>query len=237
MHTFIQISDCHIDDNKIILGVNALNNLEKIIKKISTTKHQALVISGDLTHNGSLNSYKLLKEKLDTLTTDLFIIAGNHDNIDNLNQVFTKNVATNFNLGIWKIISINSVQTAKADGYLTKKELLKLNNTLKYSKAKYHIIIMHHPPLSKKNKWKGALPHDNSNKLFATLNKYSSIKAILCGHVHRADEFNTAKLKLISCPSTATQYNEKTKIGFKRYTLFNNGNIKHHTKWLSKSSL
>jgi Icc protein len=53
MKHFIQISDCHIDDNTQTMGVNSHENLTKVVDKITTLQSDALLISGDLTHNGT----------------------------------------------------------------------------------------------------------------------------------------------------------------------------------------
>ena len=61
MPKLIQISDCHIDDQPMAMGVNSQDNLKKIIQQISLVDFDALLISGDLTHNGGIKSYQILK--------------------------------------------------------------------------------------------------------------------------------------------------------------------------------
>jgi Icc protein len=42
------------------MGVNSHENLTKVVDKITTLQSDALLISGDLTHNGTLHSYCIL---------------------------------------------------------------------------------------------------------------------------------------------------------------------------------
>jgi 3',5'-cyclic AMP phosphodiesterase CpdA len=46
--SFIQISDSHIDDNKLVLGVDSQANLGSIVSMISDQNYDVLLISGDL---------------------------------------------------------------------------------------------------------------------------------------------------------------------------------------------
>jgi Icc protein len=54
----------------------------------------------------------------------------------------------------------------------------------------------------------------------------------LWGHAHQEKEFKRGKIRLISCPSTALQFDSEKRIGFNRYTLYDNGNLKYDTQWL-----
>ena len=46
-YSFIQISDCHIDDEKNVWGTDSQKNLSTIVKSISNRNYTALIISGD----------------------------------------------------------------------------------------------------------------------------------------------------------------------------------------------
>ncbi len=232
MKRLIQISDCHIDDNPESMGVDTHNNLKKIVHKINTIDFDTLLISGDLSHNGTLNSYELLSDILSPLNNDLVIISGNHDDTKNINQLFSKNLVNSFYLDNWEIIITDSVQQSKTSGYLTQAELSKLDYSLKNSKAKYNIIVLHHPPVSMQSNWDDALSLINPDEFFSIVDKYPKIKAILWGHAHQAGEFSHEKIKLIACPSTAVQFDNEKRIGFNQYTLYDNGNLEFDTQWL-----
>jgi len=92
------------------MGVDTHSNLKKIIDKITTVNFDTLLISGDLAHNGTPESYPILKEILSPLQNNIVVMPGNHDNAENLSQLFGKNLAPNFSLGDWEIITTDSVQ-------------------------------------------------------------------------------------------------------------------------------
>jgi Icc protein len=231
-HSFIQISDCHIDDVEFCMGVNTRTNLKKIIHKIININTDALLISGDLTHHGTITSCKTLQQILSPMQTKLLVMSGNHDIQNNLDAIFSKNLFSQFALGEWEIISTNSVQISKTSGFLTQHELAKLDLNLAQSNAKYILIVLHHPIVPMRSTWDDSLSLENPKALFNVLDKYPKIQAILFGHAHQAAEFSRFGVKIISCPSTALQFNDETRIGFNHYTLRTNGQLTINTQWI-----
>ena len=232
MNTLIQISDCHIDNNPQSTGLNAHNNLTRIIDKITSISTDALLISGDLTHNGSLSSYQTLKQMLAPIQAQLFVIAGNHDNQANLKTIFGTQLFERFSLGNWEVISVDSVRPNQTSGYISQAALGKLDKLLQQSSAKYNLLVLHHPIVPMNSSWDDALSLENPEELFALLSKYPKIQAVLFGHAHQAAEFKQHNLKIISCPSTALQFDHKNKIGFNHYMLHDNGKLEYQTQWL-----
>ncbi len=233
VHNFIQISDCHIDDNPQSMGVDTHQNLARIINEITPIKSDALLISGDLTHNGTPDSYTKLKELLTPIQSDIFVIKGNHDS-DNLTTTFARCLFKKISLGVWDIISINSVQANKTSGYLSKNSLSELNAQLNQSTANFIIVMLHHPIVPMNSTWDDSLSLENPQDLFAVLDKYTKIRAVLFGHAHESAEFNKRGLKIIACPSTAVQFTDEKRIGFNYYTLNDNGRLEYETRWVAQ---
>ncbi len=114
--SFIQISDSHIDDEKLVMGVDSQANLTCVVEHISKQLYDALIFSGDLSHNGTINSYIRINEILKPLNNKACILPGNHDNKSNLAKIFDNSLLSNFQLNDWEIISIDSVQNEKVSG-------------------------------------------------------------------------------------------------------------------------
>jgi len=89
----IHISDIHISPNPI-LGHDPIANFVHCLRHVETYHADAdrIVITGDLTHHGRVDSYRRLKEILDTspLKGDLAprLMIGNHDDRENFASVF-----------------------------------------------------------------------------------------------------------------------------------------------------
>jgi len=228
----IQISDCHIDDQRLAMGVDSQKNLGSVIKRIQTVKSDALLISGDLTHHGTLNSYQILKKILSPIEQPIFVIKGNHDDAKNLEQVFKENLFKSFRLDNWEIIHIDSVQTGKTSGLASEVALLELDDACLNSNADHVMVVLHHPIVPMNSSWDDKLSLENPQDLFKVIDKHSKIRGIVFGHAHEASEFSRLGKKIISCPSTALQFTQETRIGFNEFELNKNGTINLKTQWI-----
>ncbi len=232
MTKFIQISDCHIDDQTLAMGSDTQANLKTIIKEISNLEFDALLISGDLTHNGTLNSYELLQEILSPIKQPIYVFGGNHDNANHLNQIFKNNLFNSFSLGKWSVVSIDSVQPNKTSGWVAKEALKTLDETLKAVNSEHVIVALHHPIVPMNSSWDDELSLENPQDLFQVLNKYSKIRGVVFGHAHEAAEFAHDNFKIISCPSTALQFTSESRIGFNKFDLRDDGQLDWQTQWI-----
>lgn len=232
MPTLIQISDCHIDDKTKAIGVDTQKNLNNVVKRLIQIPADLLVISGDVSHHGSISSYTIVKNILSVVKIPLLMFAGNHDNKENLQGVFSKNINERQQIGDWAIHTIDSVKKNHTSGFVSKQALEQLNHALQNCQAKFQILVLHHPIVSMQSSWDDALSLENPQDLFNVIDKYPKIKAILWGHAHEAKSFIRKGVHLVSCPSTAVQFNEQDKIGFNIYQLKDNGKIEFKTQWL-----
>ena len=230
--SFIQISDSHIDNDKFVMGVDSQKNLSAIVSNISKHYFDALLISGDLAHNGTLESYQKLQKILNPIESKIYILHGNHDDFSNLIQIFNESSLCNLIIGCWEVITIDSVQVGKVSGRLNDGQLHALSQKITTSCAQYIALCLHHPPVSMESGWDDALSLENPEDLFAVIDQFDNIKAIMWGHAHQCAEFNRKGVKLFSCPSTALQFNGQSGIGYNHYTLNDDGEIYCKTHWL-----
>ena len=231
--SFIQISDSHIDDDNLVMGVDSQANLESIINMISQkNNYDALLISGDLAHNGTLESYQKLQKIIDPIKTKIYVLPGNHDDLSNLYTIFKQSFLCNFYIGCWEVVTIDSVQVGKVSGRLNDKQLNYLSLQIRSSSAKYIALCLHHPPVSMQSTWDDEMSLENPEDLFAVIDQFDNIKAVMWGHAHQCSEFVRNGVKLFSCPSTAVQFHGSSSIGYNHYTLNDNGEIYCKTQWL-----
>jgi len=230
--SFIQISDIHIDDDKFVMGVDSQTNLAAIVNFISRQDYDALIISGDLAHNGTLESYQKLQKILYPIETKIYVLPGNHDNLSKLSQIFNQSSFRNLIIGCWEVITIDSVQVGKVSGRLSDEQLHSLSQQISSSSAKYIALCLHHPPVSMQSDWDDEMSLENPDDFFAVIDQYDNIKAVMWGHCHQCSEFSRKGVKLFSCPSTALQFNGQSGIGYNHYTLNEDGEINCKTQWI-----
>ena len=231
-NSFIQISDSHIDDEKNVWGTDSQKNLSSVVKSIASRNYNALIISGDLTHNGTSSSYSIFKEIAKPISAKLSVVPGNHDNKLNLSSAFSQNYLTKLTIADWEIISMDSVQDNKTSGLLRKDELKLLTENILSSTKKFIVLCLHHPPISMNSNWDDQKSLENPDDFFNTIDKFSNIKAVIWGHAHQGSEFNRNDVKLFSCPSTTLQFNGPEMIGYNHFNLSDEGEINCETVWL-----
>ena len=79
----LHLSDIHLTKHgEIIWGTDTLSNLNKALDKIKKfTNIDAIIISGDISNDGSLWTYEYIDEQFGKLDIPVYCCPGNHDNI------------------------------------------------------------------------------------------------------------------------------------------------------------
>ena len=88
----LHISDIHLTDQGIsIWGVNTMEHFHRLVGSIKTHSDiDAIIISGDLSNDGSKWSYEYADNVFSQLGIPTYVCMGNHDNFVSLNN-HTKN--------------------------------------------------------------------------------------------------------------------------------------------------
>ena len=223
--TIIQISDCHIIGDNSPKDLSATENLKKIILELNNIPYSLVIISGDISSNGSIESYKKTLEILSNIKK-YHCLAGNHDNICNMKKIFPKKtLKTNININKkWRLLLVNTVVKNETYGFLNKEELDNIEKNIKLPFN--YLLAMHHPPVSMKDKnWDDNYSIHNSNFFFNTINKFDNIKGVIWGHAHQGKDFKINNLELLACPSSAYTFNKEQKTGYRIINLYDNGKI------------
>lgn len=153
-----------------------------------------IAITGDLTEDGKLASYRGLKDLLSAISVPVLLIPGNHDSRDAFRDVFpppadTYNVESGdyfLDIGEARIIGIDSVDIGKTTGKLAQAQLSWLETTLSTEDGSRHIVVMiHHPPFSTGRSEFDAVSNLIGTAELASIIRNQSRVTLLCGHVHR----------------------------------------------------
>ena len=195
----IHFSDIHIH-NKLIVGQDSIDRFQKALDHLSKNHLDSdlFVISGDLTHNGKLQSYKKLREMIDStnLPEHLFpkLILGNHDDRKIFKNYFKKvaldengfvQYEKDFNEKRFIFMDTNLEKTHQ--GHYCEKRMNWLENRLNLAKeeSKDVYLFMHHNPIAmveEEADYLGIQQKKKLNKLFDKFSKF--IKHIFFGHQH-----------------------------------------------------
>lgn len=174
-------------------------------------------------------SYKIIANQFDQIHIPIYWIPGNHDNIPMMTSVF-KNYHNFFcvnrlDLSDWSLIFLNTKLNGTDNGFLSKHELLKLENEIKSSpKKNQKCVIMHHPPCLVGTPLIDQYRLNNPDDFWSIAK--NKIHLVICGHVHGDYSIKINNAYVETSPATCLQWvkgseviNIENKIGYKVYKL------------------
>ena len=236
MANLIQLSDLHlVPPGKLtskVLDTNAI--LEEIINEILSKKDyfgqiDGLVVTGDISDDGSMESYLSAYEKLSKLNVPILVIPGNHDLRDPMRKVFHENVQFSKNSSqfdwVFKfdetlIIGLDTLVEGENFGFLEEKSLDFLSHQLSNNSGSDLVLLIHHPPIKTGIYFMDQIGLKNTSDLSECLKATDRPIKILCGHVHGVYHGLLGIHPVVSAPSicSAFEFNrqEFAPVGFNK---------------------
>ncbi len=239
-HRILQISDIHLgaDVNRELLGVKTNESLQAIIRHIQErqTKMDAIILSGDLSQDGSATSYKRLASLIDVFNVPIYFIPGNHDNQQVMRTVYPfENILDNRHIlfGDWQIILLDSQKPGAVEGHLKATELQFLRECLEKYPQHHAMIMFHHQPFNLGCTWLDKLGVTNAEQFWQTVENYSNVKVVFVGHVHQEFFQQIKNIPCYAVPSTCIQFQgcrpdfalENIPPGYRWITLHDDGQL------------
>lgn len=186
------LSDIHVTP-----GNENDKKLREAVAEINKSDADIVIMSGDLTNEGSDEQLKNVKSTLDCITKPLYVIPGNHEN--NWSQSATKT----FN-DLWGndrflaevddlvIVGINCGPFMKmGDGHIKQEDLSWLDETLsKHVVGGKRVLSVNHYPI--------LADLDNCNDYIRILQKYPVVSHI-CGHYHTFRQYKGGDIDALMC--------------------------------------
>ncbi|CAM2158713.1 3',5'-cyclic adenosine monophosphate phosphodiesterase CpdA (plasmid) [Pararobbsia alpina] len=212
-----QLSDIHVrphgvlyedavDSNAMFLAaVNSLNRVRP--------EPDLIVISGDLTDEGTEDEYRKLRELLAGISRPFVVIPGNHDNRDRLRTAFpdhewlptTGPLSFALDVGDVRLVALDTSVPGLHHGELDVESLAWLDTELAEHRGQAVVIVMHHPPFMTGIPYLDIYGLRNADAFATVLSRHNNVDRILAGHVHRSMQTRLGSVPVITCPSTATQ--------------------------------
>ena len=236
MVKLIQLSDLHlVRPGKLtskVLDTNSI--LEETINEIVRKKDyfgkiEGLVVTGDVSDDGSIESYLSAHEKLIKLNVPVLVIPGNHDLRNPMREVFNEHVefSTKSSQFDWVfkyeetvIVGLDSLVEGENFGFLEKTSLEFLSNQLSIHNGSDIVLLIHHPPIKTGIYFMDKIGLTNSSDLSECLKATNRPVRILCGHVHGVYHGLLGIHPVVSAPSvcSAFEFNRKkfAPVGFNR---------------------
>ncbi len=213
---FIQITDPHLvkaQDGQL-LGLETQFSLDCVLDRVKqeNTHFDFFVVSGDLSQDGSIESYQRLHETLEPFATPSFWFAGNHDNPLNMKTVCegTRHLENIIRTKHWQLVLLDSQVEGSVFGYLADDQLELLETALNDRPDLYTLVSLHHHPIPMESGWMDKIGVKNGEQLMALARRYDQVKCILWGHVHQDSDRLVEGIRMLSTPSTCVQFKPKS---------------------------
>jgi Icc protein len=203
-----QISDSHLsaDPEQKFREINPHENLKCLMRKVTAVQPDLILASGDLSEDGSRESYSLLQRYLHVDATPVIALPGNHDDAERLAEVFPDSPVETISVsrhGGWQIIRLNSCLPGKAEGCLAGRALADLESVLADGMERPRLIALHHQPVSTGSPWIDKYPLLDAEKFLTLVDGSPDVKAVVWGHVHQVFARERNGTAMLGGPSSA----------------------------------
>jgi Icc protein len=247
----VQVTDTHLyaDTADVLVGMNCEEGMRDVLSLIRSEEGPlaAVLCTGDISQDNSSISYQRFASAVATLRAPQYWIAGNHDEVPKMKAALGVDnpcFARAFSVPGWRIILLNSNVEGEVYGRLAQKELDLLVSELDASRNQKALICLHHNCVPVAAAWLQAHALKNSDELFAVLDRYTHVKAVLFGHIHQELVQERKGVLYLGSPSTCIQFHpvsnefklDTCNPGYRWLELSGNGELRTGIKRVSEKS-
>jgi len=208
----VQLSDSHLfaKADGTLLGMKTRESLEKVIELVLAEQPHVdlLVASGDVSQDGSVESYEAFRQLSDQVDAPKRWFPGNHDESVEMHQAAQQSDLLDpvIDIGNWRVTLLDSSVPGSVPGYLQDQQLQLLVQALSEAPERHHLVCLHHNPVPIGCAWMDPIGLRNPDALFAVLERFPQVRAVLWGHVHQEYDQMRNDVRLLASPSTCIQF-------------------------------
>lgn len=214
MARIVQLSDLHLRAPGKLLyrQIDTAAALRRAVARIAALlpRPDLVVISGDLVNAGSDDEYAHLRTLLDLLPVPYALMAGNHDDRAALRRAFPGQPWSDPLLAQQRrecdagdLLLVDTVIPGQEGGALGDAQLAWLDDRLRADRDA--LLFLHHPPVRTGIAGMDAIGLAGADRLAGWLQQRPQVRAVFCGHVHRAIFTGFAGRPCVIAPAPAHQ--------------------------------
>ena len=209
-----QITDIHLGFDPGNPDEFNRKRLDRTVRALmeGRSRPNLLLATGDLVDRGDVDSYRRLAEALGGVGVPVHMCMGNHDERANFREVFPDVPTVDgfiqyvVPLAGVRLIVIDTLEEGRHGGSFCETRAAWLADRLAEDPDTPVIIVMHHPPVEVGIDWMNTHPDEPWVRRFAAaIAGKPQVKALICGHLHRAITAPWNGVTVSICPSTAPQ--------------------------------
>jgi len=208
----IQFTDPHLygDETESLRGVTTLPALKAALghAQSSDWPPNALLVTGDIVQDDPAG-YTHFRRLFGGLSVPVLCLPGNHDEPLAMRRELSARpfvVGGSVDLGLWRIVLLDSCLPGSASGRLSEESLAQLETALSTADGRHCLVCLHHHPVEMSSRWLDRVGLENAAELFQTTDRHRNVRAIVWGHVHQAYDGLRKGVRLLATPSTCAQF-------------------------------
>ena len=221
MHTVSLTTIAQISDPHVGVGpehedtARALSRAVAAVARIDPAP-VAVLLTGDLTHDGEPAEYELVRELLAPLDMPVHPIPGNHDRRENLRAAYEDHpgitAAAEFldyaiDCGPVRVLNLDTSIQGEAGGAIGATRVAWIESELRSAGGRPVILAMHHAPVGVglDEFDRIGLTHEDRDALRDLFEAGPRPELIVTGHIHRAVTAQIGGVPVFICPSAHQQ--------------------------------
>lgn len=221
MARLLQLSDLHavapgarvsgiLDTPRLLReGIDHLLNRREAFDPID-----AVLVTGDVSDDGSDESYAVARAELERLGLPLMVVPGNHDRREGLRSAFSDlpempargpinwvaDVAGSL------IVGLDTLVEGQGGGLLCEEGLALLTDAIAGAQGRDILVALHHPPIEIGIRFMDAIGLANSSDLEARLSRHDGPLRVVAGHVHGVHHGQIGRHPVSTAPSVCSAF-------------------------------
>lgn len=212
-----QITDLHVAEPDTYMRgfVDANAKLSAAVAFLNerADRIDAVVATGDLTNDGRPEQYRLLRELLEPLRLPLYLVPGNHDEVDEFRAAFAGTpwlpaegpVDYAVDDHEVRLVGLDTTEPDRHDGVFHEAQAEWLDATLAARPDVPTVVFGHHPPFFTRLWLFDAIRLTGADLLRDVVARHPQVRLVLSGHVHRPVSSAWGATQLTCAPSTTHQ--------------------------------
>jgi Icc protein len=203
----IQITDCHISADSSVLyrDRDPVSGLTRIVQTAAEWKPDLVLATGDMSEDGSDDSYRTIFGILDHMGSPVLGLPGNHDDCTVMQNHCPDGPwvgAHAASKGNWTIILLNSTEPEEIEGSFGEQTLESLRDILEQTVSSHVLLALHHQPVPVGAPWIDRYALRSPEQFWNVVDQAPQVRCVVWGHIHQDFRSRRKGMMLLGAPST-----------------------------------
>jgi Icc protein len=168
----------------------------------------AVLVTGDLVQDDPAG-YAQFRRLFGALEMPVLCLPGNHDEPVTMRRELSAApfvVGGHVDLGLWRIVLLDSCKPGSASGLLSAQSLAELEESLASAGNRHCMVCLHHHPVAMDSRWLDRVGLENAAEFLQIIDRHRNVRAVVWGHVHQSYDGLRKGVRLLATPSTCAQF-------------------------------